>query len=98
VLGCTVEELFRLPEHAPCVEAELFGELPASETSPTRLQVARVGERLLAHPLTGTMAAFTAADGLLVAAAAESRLTAPQVQVELLVEAQVPEHTVVVLG
>ena len=98
VLGCTVEELFRLPEHASRVEAEVFGALPAAGTGRTRLQVARVGERLLAHPLTGTMAAFTAADGLLVAPTAEPQATAPQVQVELLVDAQLPEHTVVVLG
>ena len=43
VLGCTVEELFRLPEHTPRVEAELFECAAGSGTGRTRLQVARVG-------------------------------------------------------
>lgn len=98
VLSCTVEGLFRLPAEAPRVAAELFSELPARSMERTRLQIARVGERLLAHPLTGAMAAFTAADGLLVAPTSAQRTTARQVEVELLVDAQLPEHTVVVLG
>ncbi len=95
VLGCTVEEIFRLPEEFPHIEAEFVGELSVPEGRKTRLQVALVGERVLAHPLTGAMAAFTAADGLLMAAtAAPTR----QVDVELLIDAQWPRNTVVVVG
>jgi molybdate-binding protein len=57
-----------------------------------------VGARLLAHPLTGALSAFTAADGLLVPGAPDAPRADCQVDIELLVEAQVPEHTVVVLG
>jgi putative molybdopterin biosynthesis protein len=98
VLGCTVEELFRLPEDALRVEATVLGALAIAGTERTRLQVARVGERLLAHPLTGPMATCTAADGLTIPAAQQPLRTDQRVQIELLVDAQVPEHTVVVLG
>jgi molybdate-binding protein len=60
--------------------------------------VARVGTRLLAHPLTGALAAFTAADGLLAPAATDAPGADRRVDVELLVDTQVPENTVVVLG
>jgi putative molybdopterin biosynthesis protein len=84
VLGCMVEDLFRLPEEYPHIEAEFVGEISVPEGRKTRLQVALVGERVLAHPLTGAMAAFTAADGLFLAAtAAPTR----RVEVELLVDA-----------
>jgi molybdate-binding protein/DNA-binding XRE family transcriptional regulator len=97
VLGCTVEALFRLPEAAPHVEAEFLGEIP-SAAGRTRCQVARVGARLLAHPLTGALSAFTAADGLLVPGATEAPCADRWVDIELLVDTQVPENTVVVLG
>ena len=97
VLGCTVEALFRLPEAVSHIEAEFLGEsLPTVDR--TRCQVARVGARLLAHPLTGALAAFTAADGLLVPAATDVPRADRRVDIELLVDTQVPEHTVVVLG
>ena len=85
VLGCTVEALFRLPEAAPHIEAEFLGE-PRPTVDRTRCQVARVGARLLAHPLTGALAAFTAADGLLVPAATEASRADRRVDIELLVE------------
>lgn len=97
VLGCTVEALFRLPEVAPHIEAEFLGDSPPAAAR-TRCQVARVGSRLLAHPLTGALAAFTAADGLLVPATTDAPRAGRRVDIELLVDAQVPEHTVVVLG
>jgi molybdate-binding protein/DNA-binding XRE family transcriptional regulator len=97
VLGCPVEALFRLPDAAPHIEAEFLGDPPAS-VDRTRCQVARVGTRLLAHPLTGALAAFTAADGLLVPAAPEALRADRRVAIELLVDTQVPENTVVVLG
>ena len=98
VLGCTVEALFRLPEVSPHIEAELLGESPPSAAIRTRCQVARVGARLLAHPLTGALAAFTAADGLVAPAATDAPRADRRVDIELLVDTQVPENTVVVLG
>jgi putative molybdopterin biosynthesis protein len=95
-LGCAVEALFRLPDDALHVAAEFLGEPPPAGR--TRCQVARVGARLLAHPLTGALAAFTAADGLIVPAATDVPRADRRVDIELLVEAQVPENTVVVLG
>lgn len=51
-LGRRVEELFRLVDALPTVEAELLaGELPPD--GPTRLQVAEVGGRVLAFPVRG---------------------------------------------
>jgi putative molybdopterin biosynthesis protein len=98
VLGCTVEALFRLPDVSSHIEAEFLGESPPSAAVRTRCQVARVGTRMLAHPLTGALSAFTAADGLLVPAATEAPRADHRVDIELLVDTQVPENTVVVLG
>src|SRR5919199_6250683 len=62
ILGCTVEDLFRLPSEPPLIEAELLGE--GLDTSrPIRVQLTRVGERMLARPLTGPAAPRTGADG-----------------------------------
>jgi putative molybdopterin biosynthesis protein len=97
VLGCTVETLFRLPEVSPHIEAEFLGDPPPS-AGRVRCQVARVGARLLAHPLTGALAACTAADGLLLPAATDGQRADRRVDIELLVDTQVPENTVVVLG
>src|SRR5262245_48899337 len=62
-LGCRVEELFRLTENPIRVEAEWLGSAAAKDIGRSRIQLARVGDRLLARPLTGA-AAFAAADGL----------------------------------
>jgi putative molybdopterin biosynthesis protein len=53
VLGRKVDDLFRLVDELPTVSAELLdtGNLPADE--PVRVQVANVGGRLVARPLTG---------------------------------------------
>jgi putative molybdopterin biosynthesis protein len=99
-LGCRVEELFRLSEERPRVEAEWLGDAPVNDAEPTRICLARVGNRLLAHPLTGS-AAFTAADGLAVPVKRPQHpydASHPSVSVDLLIDAQLPEHTVVVLG
>jgi putative molybdopterin biosynthesis protein len=99
-LSCRVEELFRLHEERPRVEAEWLGEAPADAAERTRIRLARVGSRILAHPLTGS-AAFTAADGLTVPMKRSQRPHAsshPSVTVDLLIDAQLAEHTVVVLG
>src|SRR5262245_54538113 len=99
-LGCRVEELFRLTEDHIHVEAEWLGEAPATDSARRRVQLARVGDRLLARPLAGA-AAFAAADGLTmpVERATRPRQGAkPRVTVDLWVDAELPEHTVVVLG
>jgi len=99
-LGCRVEELFRLSEERPRVEAEWLGEAPLDDTEHTRIRLARVGDRILAHPLIGPTA-FTAADGLTVPvkpAPHPDTASPPSVTVDLLIDAQLPEHTVVVLG
>ena len=53
VLGRRVDDLFRLVDELPTVSAELLGanDLPAEEAM--RVQVANVGGRLVARPLTG---------------------------------------------
>src|SRR5688500_8328822 len=53
VLGRRVDDLFRLVDELPTVSAELLAadDLPAEEA--VRVQVANVGGRLVARPLTG---------------------------------------------
>jgi putative molybdopterin biosynthesis protein len=100
-LGSRVEDLFRLPEERPRVEAEWVGETPVEATARQRIRLARVGQRLLARPLTGAKSAFTAADGVTVPAAQITRtptVSGSWVTVDLLIDAQLPEHTVVILG
>jgi molybdopterin molybdotransferase/putative molybdopterin biosynthesis protein len=99
-LGCRVEELFRLTEDRIRVEAEWLGEAPAKDIDRTRVQLARVGDRLLARPLAGA-AAFAAADGLTMPVERTSRPrkgAKPRVTIDLWVDAELPERTVVVLG
>jgi molybdopterin molybdotransferase/putative molybdopterin biosynthesis protein len=66
-LGVRIEELFRLVDELPRVQAEL---LPAAEplpAGPLRVQVAQVGERVLARPLSGASGValgLTRANGL----------------------------------
>jgi putative molybdopterin biosynthesis protein len=100
VLGCRVEELFRLTDERKRVEAEWLGAPLTGEVGRTRVQLARVGDRLFAHPLTAATA-FTAADGLTtpVERAPRSRKVAqPRVTIDLWVDAELPDRTVVVLG
>src|ERR671925_1046036 len=99
-LGCRVEELFRLTAERIRVEAEWLGEASAGDIGRTRIQLARVGDRLLARPLTGA-AAFAAADGrtMPVGPTARPRKGArPWVTIDLWVDAELPERTVVVSG
>jgi putative molybdopterin biosynthesis protein len=99
-LGCRVEELFRLTDDRTRVEAEWVGEASSAQASHTRIQLARVGDRLLARPLTGA-AAFTAADGLTIPAQRASRakkVTRPWVTIDLWVDAELADRTAVVLG
>jgi molybdate-binding protein len=99
-LGCRVEDLFRLAEASQQVEAEWLGGPAGADVERTRVQLARVGSRLLARPLTGTVA-FTAADGqtLPVERPPRSRqLAHPRVTIDLWVDADLPDRTLIVLG
>src|SRR5262245_46074304 len=100
VLGCRVEDLFYLTDAPRQMEAEWLGGPSTADVHRARIQLARVGSRLLARPLMGT-GAFTAADGLTISAAREGppqTLSKPWVTVDLWVDAEWPERTVVVLG
>ena len=101
VFGSRVEDLFHLPEERPRVEAEWVGETAVEATTRHRIRLARVGPRLLARPLLGAKSAFTAADGMTVPAAQAlqaSEAVGGRVTVDLLIDAQLPEHTVVIFG
>jgi len=101
VLGSRVEDLFRLTEERPQLEAEWLGATSAADVGRTRIRLARVGDRLLARPLAGSLAPFTAADGLAMPATPARRASASAgrwVTVDLLIDAEILEHTVVVVG
>jgi len=98
-LNCTVEALFPLPDQPTYVDAELIGAPLGSPEPAMRVRVARVGKRMLAHPMRRGEDAFTAADGL---ASPSQRHEGPlhdsTVTVELLVERAQLEQAVVVCG
>jgi putative molybdopterin biosynthesis protein len=99
-LGCRVEELFRLTDERRRVEAEWLGEPSTGNVGRTRIQLARVGDRLFARPLTAA-AAFTAADGLTMPikrAPRAKNVAHPWVTIDLWVDAELPNRTVVILG
>jgi putative molybdopterin biosynthesis protein len=99
-LGCRVEDLFHLTDASRQLEAEWLGGPPAADVHRTRIQLARVGSRLLARPLTGA-GTFAAADGLTISAARAGQTppaSTPWVSVDLWGDAELPERTVVVLG
>ncbi len=91
-LGCPVEELFTLPGGPNRIEADVIGALPSS--SPSRVQLSRVGSRFLARPLTGVAGTVTTADGLIVDPSGSPVKTS----VDLLVDQRVIENTAVVAG
>ena len=66
-LGCQVADLFQLIDAPRQMEAEWLGEPSTVDGKRTRIQLACVGSRLLARPLTG-VGGFTAADGLTIVA------------------------------
>jgi molybdopterin molybdotransferase/putative molybdopterin biosynthesis protein len=77
VLGRRVDDLFRLVDELPAVSAELLdsGDLPAGET--VRVQVANVGGRVVARPLTGpagVMLTLPRANGIVRPEAASASL------------------------
>ena len=97
-LGRDVTELFWLEEPQPTVRAELLAPLATDRAVPTRVQVARVGERIIARPLD----AFGAADGMIAPAdRGESDAGAGDaagVSVALLADRATLDRTAVVLG
>jgi molybdopterin molybdotransferase/putative molybdopterin biosynthesis protein len=101
ILGSRVEDLFGLAEARPQLEAEWLGAASAADIGRTRIRLARVGDRLLARPLTGAQAPFTAADGFAMPipqARRTSRSSGRSVTVDLLIDPEILDHTVVVLG
>ena len=90
-LGCGVEALFSLPDEPVRVAVELLDEEPPGLEAPARVQVARVGERVLATALRGSGAPLLAADGL-------ARGAGRQAVVELLIDPERVEQAVVVAG
>ncbi|GAA6615552.1 hypothetical protein NUACC26_013460 [Scytonema sp. NUACC26] len=72
-LGCQVEDLFWIEEDLPKVEAILAK--PVSKGSRSRVSLARVGDRWIAHPLVGNNAfriEMISADGEAVAVVSQS--------------------------
>lgn len=92
-LNCAVEELFTLPGDSGRINAELLGKL--SESSPGRVQLARVGSRLLARPLAGVSGTITTADGIV---RQQANSSASATQIDLLIDPRVIENTAVVAG
>jgi molybdate-binding protein/DNA-binding XRE family transcriptional regulator len=91
VLGCAVEHLFAIPDEPRRVDAELIGEPPPVE--PLRVQLARVGGRLLAHGLDGPAGLTMPADGFV-----RRPPVAGRADVELLADPQALDRTAVVVG
>ena len=92
-LGRAVTELFWLEAPQPTVRAELLAPIATDRAVPTRVQVARVGERIIARPLD----AFGAADGM-IAPANGGADDAAGVSVALLADRTTLDRTAVVLG
>ncbi|ULH17244.1 helix-turn-helix domain-containing protein (plasmid) [Deinococcus sp. KNUC1210] len=95
VLNCTVDELFTLSR--PQVNAELIGRA----TLPTRVQLARLGERLLGFALTGEAGLGQAADGMASALETPNELApggAEAVAVELFSDLSRADQTAVLVG
>lgn len=93
-LGCRVEDLFWLEGGAQTIEAIAAGDLAA--TAPCRVMMAQVGERWVAHPLTGEQAFRTEmipADGLALAEAGVGTRT-----VQLLDDSETLRRTVLLAG
>lgn len=93
VLGCAVEDLFTVPDRPNQIDAELVGDLPPA--LPARVQLARVGERVLARPLGGMSGPSTTADGVYYGHDATPGAVAP---IDLLIDQRVVENTAVVAG
>jgi len=93
VLGCSVEDLFTVPDRPNQIDVEFVGSPLAAMSG--RVRLARVGDRLLARPLGGMSGPSTTADGLYQGQGASPGEIAP---VDLLVDQRVVDNTVVVAG
>jgi putative molybdopterin biosynthesis protein len=103
VLGRRVDDLFRLVDELPTVSAELLssGHLPDGEA--IRVQVANVGGRVLARPLTGSagvMLTLPRANGIVRPSPRPSGRPARRrpVQVDLFADPSQLENTLVAVG
>jgi putative molybdopterin biosynthesis protein len=99
VLGRRVDDLFRLVDELPSVSAELLdsGDLPAEGS--VRVQVANVGGRIVARPLTGSagvVLTLPRANGIVRPAGRTSRRR--PVRVELFADPARLESTLVAVG
>jgi molybdate-binding protein/DNA-binding XRE family transcriptional regulator len=99
VLGRRVDDLFRLVDELPSVSAELLdpGDLPTDEA--VRVQVANVGGRIVARPLTGSAGVILTlprANGIVRPAGRLSR--GRPVRVELFADPAHLESTLVAVG
>ena len=96
VLGRRVDDLFRLVDELPTVMAELLDDGAQQPDEPVRVQVANVGGRLVARPLTGAagvVLTLPRANGI----ARPNRSGGP-VQVELFTAPDRLESTLVAVG
>jgi molybdate-binding protein/DNA-binding XRE family transcriptional regulator len=99
VLGRRVDDLFRLVDELPTVSAELLdpGDLSAEE--PVRVQVANIGGRVIARPLTGSagvMLTLPRANGIVRPPTGGARRR--PIQVELFADPAHLESTLVAVG
>ena len=95
-LGVRIEELFRLVDELPRVEAELLPSRQPLPGGPLRVQIATVGARTLARPLAGANGValgLTRANGLIRAPSG-----AALAQVELFGDPERLGNTVVAVG
>jgi putative molybdopterin biosynthesis protein len=95
-LGCVVEDLFRLRDISQKLRARVVaasgGDAPSEAGG--RVQLARVGDQVVARPLDGPAGFAAAADGIVETVANEGR----SVEVSLLIDPETVDHSVVVLG
>jgi putative molybdopterin biosynthesis protein len=97
VLGRRVDELFRLVDELPVVEASLVETEGMPPDGAVRVQVADVGGKLIARPLVGTSGAILTlprANGLF----RRRQAAGPTIQVDLFAEPDRLANTVVAVG
>ena len=106
VLGRRVDDLFRLVDELPIVSAELLDAPDLPDEEAVRVQVANVGGRLVARPLTGAagvVLTLPRANGIvrprgLTAASPSAGQPQRPVQVELFADPSRLESTLVAVG
>lgn len=106
VLGCRVEDLFSLRATGEIIHGEFIAESEQADAAvtPTRVKVARVGNRYVVRPVRalGELLAYTVpADGLLVGGDGDTRLrgrSSNRVRVQLLRDRRVIEQEISIAG